>query len=136
MTGYEAISLFYEIANTATTLLVTYISVLSAFLIMSFFAADRLSNVLIGLVLSLFTLTCVLLTIQINLTRNDMASLHAYIMELRSTGLNELQWFGQNPSLFVDNVPLTLNIVTIGGYLGCMVFFFYKKKAEPSAHST
>jgi hypothetical protein len=136
MTGYEAVSLFFEIANTATTLLVSYISVLSAFLIMSFFAADKLSNILITIVLSLFSLTCVLLIIQINLTRNDMSSLYGYILELRNTGVNGLQWFGVNPSMFVDNVPFILNIITIGGYLGCIVFFFYKKNAGTTAYST
>ncbi len=136
MTGHEAISLFYEIANMSNTQLISYVSIVSAFLIMSFFAADKLSNILISIVLSLFSLTCVLLMIQINLTRNDMSSLHAYILELQESGVTGLQWFGENPALFVDNVPHILNIITIGGFLGSIAFFFYRKRREISDDST
>ena len=127
MTEYEAVSLFYEMINTSNSHLMGYISVLSAFLVMSWFAADKLSKVLMVIVLALFSLVSILLIMQINLTRTDMSSLYAYIIELRGTGTNGLEWFLENPPWFVDSIPIVLNMVTIGGYISSIGFFLYKK---------
>jgi len=136
MTEYEAVSLFYEMINTSNNHLFGYISILSAFLVMSWFAADKLSNVQMVIVLALFSLACVLLIMQINLTRTDMTSLYAHIIELQSGGASSLSWFVQNPPWFVNNIPIVLNLVTIGGYFSCLGFFFYKKGHKESAIST
>ncbi len=130
MTEYEAVSLFYEMINTSSNHLMGYISVLSAFLVMSWFAADKLSKVLMVIVLALFSLVSILLIMQINLTRTDMSSLYAYIIELRSTGTNDLEWFLENPPWFVNSIPIVLNMVTIGGYISSLAFFFVQKRKQ------
>ncbi len=136
MTAYEAVSLFYELANTSTNLLFGFIGLLSAFLIMSFFSAGELSKILMAIVLALFSACSFLLIMQIQLVRNDMESLYNQILEFQSTGLESLEWFAMNSPSLVALISVALNLVTIGGYLGCIAFFFYKRKEMYSDNST
>ena len=136
MTAYEAVSLFYEMANTSSNLLFGFIGLLSAFLIMSYFAAEKLSKALMAIVLVLFSLSSLLLIMQIQLVRNDMESLYSQILGFQSAGLEGLDWFALNSPSLVVLISGALNLVTIGGYLGCIAFFFYKRKEELSGIST
>ncbi len=63
----------------------TIVSVLTAFLVMSHFAAGKLSTWYMLLVLSLFSLACLTLIVQFNFQRNDMENLYSYILELQAT---------------------------------------------------
>jgi hypothetical protein len=129
MTEYEGAALFLDYLNTSIQLVLAYISILSAFLIMSYFAADKLINGLMGIVIILFTLVCVMLIFQLNLTRSDMAELYAYLTQFSDTSL---EWFGTNPSWAVRTLTYMHYLVTIGGYIGCLVFFFWRRSNETS----
>ena len=127
MPGYEALSLFNGFLGNLNTILFGYVSILSAFLVMAYFAAERLNLQLMILVLILFTAACFSFILQFNLIKSDMASLHAYMLDLKKAGDPSLQWFGENPSQSILLLTIFQNIVTIGGYFGCIVFFLYQR---------
>ena len=103
MHEYEAVSLFLEYVNTSIQLILAYVSILSAFLVMSYFAAPRLHRHLAGIVLFLFTLVCFLFILQINLVRTDMGQMYQYLQSMKEGGTLNFDWFGTNP--FWANVP-------------------------------
>ena len=127
MPGYEAFSLFNEMVGNLNTILFGYISILTAFLVMSYFSAHRLSTLLMIIVLVLFTATCFTFILQVNLIKVQMASLYEYMLHLKTEGDLSLEWFGNNPSQSVDFLTVFHNIVTMGGYLGSIIFFLYQR---------
>ena len=128
MIGYEAVSGFNELVANLNNLLFGYISILSAFLIMSYFAASKLNSGLASIVLVLFSLACLMLIIQFNFMKTDMQHLYRHIVELKAAGDPTVDWFGQNPPWSISVLTIIQNLVTIGGYIGCLLFFFSKKR--------
>ena len=127
MPGYEAFSLFNEMVGNLNTILFGYISILTAFLVMSYFSAHRLSTLLMVIVLVLFTATCFTFILQVNLIKVQMASLYEYMLHLKAQGDLSLEWFGNNPSQSVNFLTVFHNIVTMCGYLGSIIFFLYQR---------
>ncbi|NKC00294.1 MAG: hypothetical protein GKR90_17660 [Pseudomonadales bacterium] len=128
MIGYEAVSGFNDLVANLNNLLFGYISILSAFLIMSYFAAGKLSNGLALIVIVLFSLACLMLIIQFNFMKTDMEHLFRHIIDLKAAGDPTVSWFGHNPGWAVGVLTIIQNLVTIGGYVGCLLFFFSNKK--------
>lgn len=131
MAGYEAYSLFADMVANLNTILFGYISVLSAFLLMSYFAADRLNTLLMVIVLVLFTSTCFTFIFQVNLIKAEMASLYSHMLQLKDEGDSSLQWLGENSPQAVGVLTVFHNLITVGGYLGSMTFFFWRRYHHP-----
>lgn len=89
------------------------------------------------IVVTLFSLVCLLLITQMNLLRSDMETLYTYIIDLKGSGRSGLSWFGENSPLFVANIDTIINLVTLGGFIGCLGFFFYtrNRKDAQKAHN-
>jgi hypothetical protein len=126
MTEYEGVTLFLEFLNTSIQLVLAYVSILSAFLIMSYFSADKLNGALTLCVIVLFSIVCFLLMTQLYLVRNDMAHLMAYLLTEQNIGA-ELPWFGNNAGGGVPALTVLHFLVTVGGYFGCIAYFFYQR---------
>ena len=119
---------FREFVGESNQLLFGYISVVSAFLVMSYFSAAKLSGLLAGIVLALFSAVAILLVFQIYLLNVDIDNLYAFIYSQKASGAYDLSWFGQNPA-WAARVQTALQVLsTFGGYIGCMVFFFYQRR--------
>ena len=95
--------------------------------LMSYFAASKLNNGLASIVLVLFSLACLMLIVQFNFIKTDMEHLYRHIIELKTAGDPSVDWFGQNPVWSVRVLTIIQNLVTSGGYIGCLLFFFSKK---------
>ena len=92
-------------------------------------SADKLNKLLMYIVLALFSLVCLLLVTQLNLTRGLMAELLAVLQQTMSTdtvGLSHPATGGTTTRL----ITVLYNFVTIGGYIGCLVFFFYQRSRK------
>lgn len=133
MTIVDGATLFGGYLDIANQLVFGYVSILSAFLIMSYFAANKLSKWLAALVLILFTTVCAILVMQLNFTRTDMGNLYAYLLTLEGA---DTEWFGNNPGWAPGILTTLLNFVTFGGYTGCIAFFFYQRAQKNSAEDT
>ena len=133
MSEYEGVTLFLEFLNTSIQLVLAYVSVLSAFLIMSYFSAEKLNGVLVLCVVVLFSIVCFLLMTQLYLVRNDMAHLMAYLLT-EQVDSTELPWFGNNMGGGVRALTILHILVTVGGYLGCVAYFFYQRNQKGTQH--
>lgn len=136
MTEYEAISLFNEIFSNLVQVLFGYISILSAFLVMSYFAADKLNKVLAAIVITLFTLFAIMLVIQFNFLRIDLLNIYEVILNIQSSSSEGNVWFGNTPLWMVNIQTIVQNLITIGGYFGCLAFFYYQKATSKNSISS
>ena len=136
MTEYEAISLFNDFFGNLIQILFGYVSVLSAFLVMTFFASHKISKFLVALVLFLFTFVCLMLILQFNFVKIDIRNLYLHILELQAQSGSSSNWFGTVPTWAISIQTWAQNIVTIGGYFGCILFFFYKRNRQTEEGDT
>ena len=130
MTPHDAAELLLGYISGYNQLMYGYIGVLSAFLVMCFAAAHKLNNVLSILVLSLFSLVCIMLIFQMNLIRNDLSGIYQYLLGMKESDPESLIWFGTNPNWAIPVLTIITNLVSFGGFLGCVAFFFYQRNSS------
>ena len=128
MSEAELIEVFLNYVALLDSQLLGYISVLSGFIVVSYFAASKLTTVLAGIVVTLYSLTCGLFLTRIVFLRKDFVELHMFIVEQRSAGVIDIPWFGTNPPWASEMLNYLMIGVTVGGYLGSVLFFFVQRR--------
>jgi len=136
MTEAEAISSLTAYISEVNGAYTNYIGFISAFLIMSYFAADRLNTILMYVVLTLFTLVAGNLIFVLFLLNNDLDQLYSHIITQKISGAYELPWFGLNPEWSPRVLTAIQVLSTIGGYLGCIFFFIYQRRHRKDQEGT
>lgn len=130
MSESEAFELIMLMASELSQLMFGYFSIVSAFLIMGYFAADKLSPLQSAIILILYTICSAFVVLNIYALNIDLDSLYAEMLSKKESGVYELTWFGKNPIW----IPISLTIIQVticlGGYIGSMVFFFGKSKSK------
>jgi hypothetical protein len=139
MTEFEALDLSNQFISETNQLQFGYFSILSAFLVMSYLVAHKLSHVLIVIVLSLFSVFMLNFIAQIYANNAALDSLFIYIAEQKELGNYDLEWWSVD-SGFVTPVMYTIiqTLSTFGGYVGAITFFFYQRHrmlSEQTKHS-
>jgi len=134
MPEYEALSLFLQYVGQSLQVMVAYVSIVSAFLVMSYFAAGRLSSSLVAIVLALFTFVSLLLMMQMYLLRHDTVLLYQFLLEQKARGDMNLAWFGTNPAWTPRLLGYLYQLVGVGGYLGTLGFFFFQRSHSRPDH--
>ena len=128
MTEYEAYDTVMSIAGNTYNLMFGYFSLVFGFLVMSHLAAKRLSRQLVVVVISLFTLACLVININFYALNVDLDHLYLYMLEQRLSGAYDLAWFGMNPAWVPKSLTILQVILGLGGYFGSIFFFFYSRK--------
>ena len=129
MSEAELYSAFHGALGAANTTLFGYVSLMSGFLVMSYLGAHRLPAFLASIVVALFSLVSGLLIFQIFLNRNDAQAIASYMFEEKQSGNLDLSWFGSNPFWATTINQYLMLAVAVGGFLGCIAFFFYQRRA-------
>ena len=130
MSESELFEAFHLAMGTANSILFGYISLMSGFLVMSYLVASKLSRLHTFVVIGLFSVASAVFIFRIFLNRNDVREIASHMYELKRTGELEFAWFGSNP-LWVVNLTTYLEIaVTVGGFLGCIVFYFSARRSD------
>lgn len=128
MSEGEVIEAFRDYALMVDSLLFGYVGVLTAFLVMSYFTAHKLTKFLSVIVLGLYTLTCGMLITRLTFVRNDLQALHAFILEQQATNELYAPWFGTNPSWGPVLVTWLIWAVTAGGFFASVGFFLVRRR--------
>jgi len=128
MSEAELYSAFLAALGGANSILFDYISLMFAFLVMSYLAAHRLPPFLASIVITLFSLVSGLFIFQIFLYRSDARAIASYLLELKQSGNLDLSWYGSNPLWATTTNVYLMIAVTLGGFLGCIGFFFYQRQ--------
>ncbi len=129
MSEAELYSAFHAALGGANSILFDYISLMFAFLIMSYLAAHRLPTFLASIVIALFSLVSGLLIFQLFLYRNDAGAIASYLFEQKASGNFDLSWYGTNPTWAATTNLYLMIAVTAGGFLTCIVFFLFQRSS-------
>ena len=132
MTEADLIQTFQNSTELLDSEIFGFISVLSGFLVLSYLAADKLTAALTAIVVTLYSLACGIFIVRIVFLRRDFSALHAYVVEQQATGAIEMPWFGSNPPWASEVISFLIWAVTVGGYAGSLMFFFFQRKGRKS----
>lgn len=129
MTEADMVVAFHSAVDLNVQILFGYVSLMSAFLVMSYLVADKLPGFLAAIVVTLFSVISALLIYRISLNRSDAEALMSKLIERRDAGAPNMDWLGTNPPWSVQLTTLVEIIATIGGFLACIAFFVYQRRA-------
>ena len=126
MTDYEILSLFNEMASNTQAVFMNYVTILFAFLIASFFIADRLSRAMTVIVLVVFTVAAFQEGAALMFHWSDQQGIMSYI-----AARDDLSWHGaQSGGPLMGSVfDFTNMFAVVAGYVGALIFFFEKRRA-------
>jgi len=119
MTGAEYLSVMNEYINTSFMLVSVLLSLISAFLLVSYLAADKFNTVVSGILILIYSAAYFWIggaTIDANL------QILAFTEKMRSSGI-DFSWarfMNLDAKVFVANT-----VVVFAGYLASLLFFFY-----------
>ena len=128
MTEYEAYDTIMSLASNSFDLMFGYFSLVFAFLVMSHMAASKLSRQLVAVVISLYTLACLVITLNFYALNVDLDSLYLYMLDQKQRGVYDLAWFGMNPLWVPKSLTIFQVLLGLGGYFGSIFFFFYSRR--------
>ena len=131
MTEYEAYDLLMNLSSGSFELMFGYFSIVSAFLVMSYFAAGKLSTAHSSILLILFTLSSAFIVINFYALNVDLDSLYVEMITKKNLGVYELEWFGNNPVWVPQMLTLLQTLIGLGGYVGSVAFFFFQRGKAP-----
>jgi hypothetical protein len=128
MSEYEAFDLFANLVSQTYQLMFGFFSLISAFLIMSYSAAQKLNNVLSSIVIVLFTIISLFFVLQFYFVNTVIDSLYIDMLTKKQTEIFELNWFGSIPAWTTQLVTFIQILIAVGGYFGGLFFYFYRRK--------
>lgn len=139
MTDAELLLVHYEIQEALAVSMFNYVSIISAALVGSYLAADKLDRIMVGLVLFVFTASCIGFTMEGYHLGVDLAgaarAVNAASLEPDST----LGWTSFAQGMTVDHVPAGMWSFFAALYFSVIIFFFrlrwarFKKRGTQKA---
>ncbi len=129
MNEAELVAAFQGYLGLTYQVLFGYVSLISGFLVMCYLVADKISSFLASISIVLFSVVSALLVFGIFLSRNDSGKLMEHMRLQSQAGALDLPWLGSNPPWAADVSSVLFLVATIGGYLACIAYFFYQRRA-------
>lgn len=127
MSEYEAYDLLMNLSSNSFQLMFGYFSILSAFLVTSYFVADKLSSAHSIILLTLFSLSSAFLVINFYALNVDLDNLYIEMITKKESGIYELAWFGANPTWIPQSLTVLQTLIGLGGYLCSVAFFYFQR---------
>jgi hypothetical protein len=132
MTEYEAYDTVMSIASQTYSLMFGYFSLVFGFLVMSHMAARKLSSQLVVVVIGLYTLACLVITLNFYALNVDLDNLYLFMLAQKQSGSYDLAWFGTNPPWVPQSLTIFQVLLGLGGYFGSIFFFFHRRRNHGS----
>ena len=125
MTEYELVDTFYTIAGLSDQLIVSFITLLFAFLIASYLASSRLDRRMVVVVIALYSFMALRYVLVFYNVSGDLVTLAETINESRLQAGSSLSWLeiGGGMSMTLGGTIAAMFLA----YLGSIYFFFYTR---------
>ena len=127
MTDYELVDVFYTIAALSDQLILSFITLLFAFLVASYLVSASLDRKLAGIVLALYSLMALRYVVVFHNVAGEIATLADQLKE-RQLQSSSLDWLELG-----DSMSVVLPATTIGMFLafaGSIYFFIHMRKSN------
>ena len=134
MTDFEMISVTFEMINTLWTIFGIYVSIVFAFLVVSYLAASQLASRLVAIVITLYTLVALWSFWGLNRSAATLSSAIAEIQRAVTEDRSTLAWYpgASIPEFMLTVIPLLVTAIAVIAYAGSIAFFFHQRKAISS----
>ena len=125
MTEYELVDTFYTIAGLSDQLIVSFITLLFAFLIASYLASSRLDRRMVVVVIALYSFMALRYVLVFYHVSGDLVTLAETINESRLQAGSSSSWLeiGGGMSMTLGGTIAAMFLA----YLGSIYFFFYTR---------
>jgi cellobiose-specific phosphotransferase system component IIC len=125
MTEYELVDTFYTIAGLSDQLIVSFITLLFAFLIASYLASSRLDRRMVVVIIALYSFMALRYVLVFYNVSGDLVTLAETINESRLQAGSSLSWLeiGGGMSMTLRGTIAAMFLA----YLGSIYFFFYTR---------
>jgi len=132
MTDYEILSLFSEFAGNTQDTFINYVGVLTAFIVAGYLVADKLTKMMLVILVALFSIVAIQQGTALLLHWGDQAGLLAEIQ-----AREELSWHGAHraPPWASGIFYATYFLAVFGGYIGALIFFFDRRRGETASRA-
>lgn len=124
MTDAELLFVHYEIQEALAVSMFNYVSIISAALVGSYLAADKLDRIMVGLVLFVFSASCIGFTMEGYHLGVDLAGAARAINTASLDPNSTLGWTSFSKGMTVDHIPAGIWSFFVALYVSVLVFFF------------
>ena len=130
MTDFELVSMLNDFINTTWFIFATYVSIVFAFLVVSYLASDKLAPRIVSIVIALYTLVALWAIWGLNRTSANLGASIAEIKQQVQAGASSLAWLpvASVPDFIVAAIPLVVTALAVIAYAGSIVFFVHQKR--------
>jgi hypothetical protein len=134
MTEYEHAILFLELIQTGNATMANYMTLVFGMLVTSYLAAHRIDRVMLWIALAIYTMFALGFCNELIQIYSDFSRLGLQMVELGQDPNTDLGWIGPiaaSPDFF-HILPTIIRIMTIGAFVGSLVFFFRARRSNLS----
>ena len=128
MTEYELVETFYTIAELSDQLILSFTTLLFAFLIASYLVSSRLDSRMVMVVIALYSFMALRYVLVYFNVSDDLVTLSMTINNLRLDPKSSLGWFeiGEGMSYMIIGTTTAMFL----SFLGSVYFFFYTRRRD------
>lgn len=132
MSEYELSNLFFQALGVANATMANYMTLVFGMLVSSYLAAHRLDRIMMWIALLLYSLFALGFCNEIFQIYTDFSRLGLLLAERAEVPTADLGWLGPVTSKEggFEVVPQIIRVITLGTYIGSMLFFFRARKAN------
>jgi hypothetical protein len=130
VTDFEMVSVFTDLVSTLWTVFATYVSIIFAFLVVSYLASRTLQPVIVAIIVSLYTLVAAWAIWALNRSATLLVAVAGEMKRNVADGSSALDWHpaAQSPDFLIAVVPALVTIIALLAYFGSLFFFYYERK--------
>ncbi len=130
MTDYEMIYIFQENLNLIFTVLMSYVSIVSTFLVVGHLISAKLNVAMVSVVTGLFTLVSITMTFLMNRLTTTFIGIGGEMRKSVDEGTSSLGWHNitYEPEFLAQGAMVALTSLLILTYVGAIIFFFHQRR--------
>jgi hypothetical protein len=130
MTDYEFLSVFMASVETLWIVFSTFVSIVFAFLVVSYLVAARLDAPLAAIVMTLYTLVMLWATWALSRASASVTAIAGEIKASVQQGSTSLGWHpaANTPDLVAAAIPTVITSIAVLTYIGSIFFFYLQRR--------
>lgn len=130
MTEYEHAILLLELLQAGNGTMANYMTLVFGMLVTSYLAAHRIDRVMLWIALAIYSMFALGFCNEIFQIYSDFSRLGIQMHEMGQAPSTDLKWLGPvvNSPDYLHILPTIIMIMTLGAYIGSLVFFSGREK--------
>ena len=133
MSDFELISTFMAAVETLWLIFSTFVSVVFAFLVVSYLVAGKLQKSLAATIIGLYSLVALWSVWALNRGSASVSAVGGQMKARVQDGTSTLGWHpaASTPDLVITAIPILITVIALLSYVGS-IYFFYAQRKHPT----